>query len=200
MRSQDRESVTVRFNRASRVASIIAGLLVVLPGCQENSQGTTALTPTAVRASRRAFDGAPPVIPHEPLGPACATCHSDLGKPVPGMGFAPANPHAGVSYAGALQNCRQCHVSQAADNSFAATNFTGLRQAVRGGERLFPTAPPVIPHRVFMRENCLSCHDGPGARPEIRCTHPDRVNCRQCHVESGPIEQGPFSQAVVALE
>lgn len=33
-----------------------------------------------------------------------------------------------------------------------------------------------------MRENCVSCHAGPSAPKEIRVTHPERVNCRQCHV------------------
>ncbi len=45
-------------------------------------------------------------------------------------------------------------------------------------------APPVIPHQLLMRENCAACHTGPAAREEIRCTHPERVRCAQCHVEA----------------
>jgi hypothetical protein len=33
-----------------------------------------------------------------------------------------------------------------------------------------------------MREDCAACHESVAGRPEIRCTHPERVNCRQCHV------------------
>ena len=42
-------------------------------------------------------------------------------------------------------------------------------------------SPPPIPHALQMRENCLACHAGPGAVLEIRSTHPERWNCRQCH-------------------
>ena len=50
-------------------------------------------------------------------------------------------------------------------------------------------SPPVIPHKLFMRENCLSCHAGPSAPKEIRMSHPERVNCRQCHVPGNTQEE-----------
>ena len=43
-------------------------------------------------------------------------------------------------------------------------------------------SPPVIPHGLQMRENCLACHAGSAAPKEIKVSHPTRVNCRQCHV------------------
>jgi len=46
-----------------------------------------------VRAKRRAYDGAPPVVPHESFGLACKTCHTAEGKIVPTIGLAPANPN-----------------------------------------------------------------------------------------------------------
>ena len=55
---------------------------------------------------------------------------------------------------------------------------TDIRQV-----RNYPEQPPVIPHKVFMRENCQACHAGPAARKEIRTEHPERAQCRQCHVE-----------------
>jgi cytochrome c-type protein NapB len=67
---------------------------------------------------------------------------------------------------------------------FQANDFEPLRQDLRPGSRAHPGAPPVIPHKVFMRENCLSCHSGPGGREEIRTTHPERTRCMQCHVGS----------------
>ena len=48
--------------------------------------------------------------------------------------------------------------------------------------RAFSGAPPTIPHRVFMRDNCISCH-GPTGYHEYRTTHPNRTQCMQCHVE-----------------
>jgi cytochrome c-type protein NapB len=79
-------------------------------------------------------------------------------------------------------NCVQCHVFRKQEELFAASDFRGLAQHFTKADRHYPGAPPVIPHRVFMRENCTSCHSGPVARPEIRCSHPLRANCRQCHV------------------
>ena len=43
-----------------------------------------------------------------------------------------------------------------------------VRQDLRQGKRLNALAPPPIPHKPFMRENCVACHSGPAAREEIR--------------------------------
>jgi cytochrome c-type protein NapB len=102
--------------------------------------------------------------------------------PVDGVGFAPASPHEGTAKAGATIRCRQCHVFAAGDDLFVASEFVGLEQDLRRGGRATPGAPPTIPHRTLMRENCVACHDGPGAREEIRTNHPERWRCRQCHV------------------
>ena len=154
----------------------------ILSGCRPNEIAGTKLTPSTVRAERRAYDGAPPVIPHEPLSAACTSCHTSTGMQIPSQGFAPANPHVSTSQAAATDNCRQCHLFQTTKQHFAKSNFEPLRQDLKPGERLFLGAPPVIPHPTFMRENCQSCHTGAAARPEIRCTHPERANCTQCHV------------------
>ena len=162
---------------------IIAMMLLVLLGCNRshNQAAKPKLTLTTERSARRAYDGAPPVIPHEPLGAACITCHTQTGKLVPNMAFAPANPHGDI---GTFQNCRQCHVFKQEQGRLVDNTFMGQSVALRKGERLFPGAPPTVPHSLLMRENCVACHDGPSARPEIRCTHPERINCVQCHVES----------------
>jgi cytochrome c-type protein NapB len=47
-------------------------------------------------------------------------------------------------------------------------------------------SPPLIPHDLQLRGNCLACHAGPGGVEEIRSTHPERANCRQCHLPSAP--------------
>jgi len=140
-------------------------------------------TSAAERAERRAYDGAPPVVPHENFGIECIECHNLEGMSVEGVGYAPPSPHDGTSGLSAIAHCRQCHVFQTTDAVFAANEFRGLRQDLRSGERLNAWAPPTIPHKVFMRENCQACHSGPAAREEIRTPHPDRPRCRQCHVE-----------------
>ncbi|MEE8103920.1 MAG: hypothetical protein V3T86_00125 [Planctomycetota bacterium] len=39
-----------------------------------------------------------------------------------------------------------------------------------------------MPHMIQMHEHCSACHDGRAAREEIRCSHPERDRCRQCHM------------------
>jgi cytochrome c-type protein NapB len=135
-----------------------------------------------VRAARRLYDGAPPVIPHDPFGADCSACHDAFGAAVEGVGFAPASPHTNTEKADATLRCRQCHVFVTTNDFFVDTEFVGLRQDLRRGSRLYDGAPPTIPHKILMRENCLACHAGPGARAEIVTTHPERTRCRQCHV------------------
>ena len=138
-----------------------------------------------VRAERRLYDGAPPVIPHGNFGMTCTECHNVQGVEVPEVGFAPAQPHADTAGMSAISRCVQCHVFKQSDAVFTVSEFVGLRQDLRHGARLNPIAPPTIPHKTFMRENCLACHSGSAAREEIRTSHPERVRCRQCHVPVG---------------
>ena len=177
----------------SRLGSLALLTLFTLTGCaadkvavpgREGAEKTTAV----LRAERRLYDGAPPVIPHAPLGASCVACHNEFGMDVPGLGFAPPSPHGGTAgmktqQEGGLARCQQCHVFQQKTEPFVGNVFVGLPQDLRRGRRLYDGAPPVIPHKTFMRENCLACHSGPAAREEIRTSHPERQRCRQCHVE-----------------
>jgi nitrate reductase cytochrome c-type subunit len=158
-------------------SSSCGGDTVPVPG-REGAEKSAA----HVRAARRAYDGAPPTIPHESFGMSCDACHNVRGLSLPGVGFAPASPHEGTAKAGATTRCRQCHVFVTAEGLFVANEFVGLEQDLRAGIRATPGAPPTIPHRTLMRENCVACHDGPGAREEVRTSHPERWRCRQCHV------------------
>lgn len=174
---------------------LLTFLLLLVAGCDSKQprSASPSLTPTEIRSARRAYDGSPPIIPHKALGVACVACHTETGKPIPNMAFAPANPHGSAAK---FQNCRQCHLFQQSEDLFVASMFAGLPVTIRQGDRLFAGAPPTIPHSLLMRENCLACHSGPSARPEIRCTHPEQQNCRQCHVKlSIPAAAPPeFSQ------
>ena len=168
------------------VATIAAGgCHRLLPSSDESADRVTVtLTASDVRADRRLYDGAPPVIPHKPLNITCTECHTSSGKQAPPLGFAPANPHAATKGVSGTSYCQQCHVFRRDEQTFQnlENDFAGLRQQFATADRLYPGAPPVIPHRLFMRENCTSCHSGPAARPEIVCKHTERTNCRQCHV------------------
>ena len=136
----------------------------------------------SVRARRRAFDGAPPVIAHQNMGTGCINCHNARGLEVPGLGYAPPMPHELTTGLSAISRCTQCHVFKHTEELFKQSTFQGLRQDLRRGERLNPFAPPVMPHPAQMRENCLACHSGPAAREEIRTPHPERIRCTQCHL------------------
>ncbi len=168
--------------------SILFAIAVSAAGCESEAPpsggGPAGSEKTAanVRASRRAYDGAPPVIPHPPYGASCVSCHAGEGLAISGVGFAPPQPHEEGLVGGKWANCRQCHVPRATTERFAASTFAGLAQDLRSGARHHALAPPVMPHAALGRENCFACHTGPGARDEIRCSHPERANCRQCHL------------------
>lgn len=167
-----------------------AGLLLVLgclPGlaaCGNSPREAVART-TGERATTRAYDGAPPPIPHDPAIGACTTCHDDDGAAIVGVGVAPASPHGSAAATGAMARCRQCHAPRQTGAVFVASRFTGLPQGPWKGSRAYPGAPPRIPHTLQLRDQCLACHAGPAARVEIRTTHPERPRCRQCHVPEG---------------
>jgi nitrate reductase (cytochrome), electron transfer subunit len=133
----------------------------------------------AVYYARRAYPGAPPVIPHQvddaqSGGKACLACHADGGWAPKFGAYAPVVPHP------ELQSCRQCHVPETTPAVRTTALSTSAPPRTRGAA--LPGSPPPIPHALQMRENCLACHAGPGAVAEIRSSHPERVNCRQCHV------------------
>jgi nitrate reductase cytochrome c-type subunit len=155
----------------------------------------------------RSWPGAPPRIPHgltleEYRDTRCATCHERGGYSPRFGSYAPVTPHperaaclqchtpdaalVGVSWpgSGANDGCRQCHagiperfVERGLDWTPAAWPRVGDRD-----EHGLPT----IPHEVDTRGNCLACHMGAAAVAEIRTTHPERANCRQCHVVADP--------------
>jgi cytochrome c-type protein NapB len=129
--------------------------------------------------SRRAYPGAPPVIPHhveeaQGGGKACLACHGDGGWAPRFGAYAPVVPHP------ELTSCRQCHVPRTEAGTFRASTWATLAPPAID-RAVMPGSPPPIPHALQMRESCLACHAGPGAVVEIRTSHPERLNCRQCH-------------------
>ncbi|MBL8735260.1 MAG: hypothetical protein JNL12_02415 [Planctomycetes bacterium] len=176
---------------SKRLVVVLVGALAFV-GCGGESGGPTVAVPdhpgatkslATDRAQRRLYDGAPPVIPHRDFAADCLSCHTQAGRSVPDVGFAPANPHGERMPAGSMMRCVQCHVYAMATSEFCDNAFRGLEQDLRAGRRLNDLSPPVIPHQVLLRENCVACHTGPGAREEIRTPHPERSRCTQCHVE-----------------
>lgn len=132
--------------------------------------------------NNRAYHGAPPSIPHpvkEKLGMGanvCLQCHQNGGFVEKFNAYAPVTPHP------EMINCKQCHVGQQTTNNFVGTDFYKKPPPEVGVNNALPGSPPVMPHQLQMRENCLSCHAGPAAVKELWFDHPERVNCRQCHV------------------
>jgi cytochrome c-type protein NapB len=155
---------------------------VLVAACGPNTPSGGVTRSTSTRAAGRAFDGAPPTIPHDAAIGSCTTCHAADGAVIDGVGVAPASPHGEAAADGAFRRCRQCHVPATGAALLVASRFTGLPQGSWKSSRATPGAPPTIPHTLQLRRECLTCHAGPGARPEIRTTHPERVRCRQCHV------------------
>ena len=93
--------------------------------------GNRSKSAANVRAERRAYDGAPPVIPHENFAMVCTECHNETGVDVPDVGFSPPSPHETTKGMRAISRCRQCHVFVETDDVFVASNFAGLPQDLR---------------------------------------------------------------------
>lgn len=144
-----------------------------------------------LRASRRAYNGAPPVIPHpveSTNDAACYACHSQGVRIAGGKASVMSHPF--------LANCQQCHAPMAPMpfrhvEATAPSNFVGI-PAPKQGKRAYPGAPPTIPHSQWMRENCNACHGGPHGWPGMETTHPWRTNCTQCHAPSATLDQMPM--------
>jgi len=146
----------------------------------------------AERAALRAYNGAPPTVPHavDPVSSeSCLACHGS-GAIIGGRVARPV-PHE--RYA----NCQQCHAAAldlfAEESPFAESSFTGL-PAPFEGERAWAGAPPVIPHSVQLRGECNACH-GILGREGLRTSHPWRQSCTQCHALSQ--ERDPVAGAAV---
>jgi cytochrome c-type protein NapB len=142
----------------------------------------------AARAERRAYDGAPPTIPHDITQrgfPDCLACH-EKGARIAGK-RAPVMSHP------RYDSCPQCHVPANAPSPLpprenATPNvFVGV-ESPGAGARAWPGAPPTIPHSTQMRSECSSCH-GVGGANGIRTTHPYRQSCTQCHAPNAARDQ-----------
>ena len=146
----------------------------------------------AQRAARRAYNGAPPVVPHsidQLSSDACMVCHE--------VGLRVENRIAAVMPHPYLTNCTQCHVEQQMPDLepfvLANNTFNG-KPAPFEGPRAWPGAPPVIPHTMHMRNNCNACH-GVNSLHGMRTTHPWRTSCTQCHAPSSTLNQEPMQAA-----
>ena len=150
------------------------------------------------RAARRAYDGAPPVVPHpiaQDSAAACLACH--------GPGLVVKDKIASKMSHAAYTSCTQCHVpavgpripvtDTALLEPLAENQFAGLNAPLKG-TRAWPQAPPTVPHGTLMRSDCLSCH-GPQGLYGLRTPHPDRQSCVQCHAPGAELDQRRFLSA-----
>ncbi len=134
------------------------------------------------RKSRRAFFSAPPVIPHA-VGKGdreCLSCHA-TGREYKGY-QSPLTPHP------EYKNCQQCHV-RAQPPAYVSRAKTKTKTDWQGwaspgkGTRQHPLAPPTIPHRLFLHDQCTACHHPDAVQtPKLARDHAQRTNCLQCHV------------------
>lgn len=130
----------------------------------------------AARRQIRAYDGAPPVIPHEVAERGrenCNSCHTPGATSNPDR-VGPPRSHP------AWGDCRQCHVETHATGAFVRSDLDPLWWPA-AGSRLYASAPPTIPHALQNRQICEVCHIGAQAPAALRAAHGMRENCRQCH-------------------
>ncbi|MDO8749738.1 MAG: cytochrome c3 family protein [Dehalococcoidia bacterium] len=123
--------------------------------------------------------GQPPAIPHSLEGRAdCLLCHGSQGlKP------APLN-HAGRT----IEICQLCHKPGSATPSKAPpiSSPTAATAAPTGTPTATNAAagPPLIPHSLAGRDDCLLCHErGIAGAPVIPASHAGRTSnvCQLCH-------------------
>jgi cytochrome c-type protein NapB len=154
--------------------------------------------------SVRAYPGAPPRIAHgltadELRTATCKSCHERGGYVPRFQLYAPLTPHpeygqclqchvpvddlVGVPLPDGTANsiCLQCHRLQGRTPAFAALDWRPATWPELG-RRAMEGSPPWIPHDLQLRGNCLACHAGPAAVTALRTTHPERSDCRSCHV------------------
>jgi len=139
-----------------------------------------------INLSAKAIDGrahqyAPPPISHtidnQTSVHYCMECHAPENNIAKKHKAIAPLPHPVFS------QCLQCHVpGKDADKVelFRKNSFIGLVTSGKGS-RAHDYAPPTVPHKIMMRENCLSCH-GPKGDADFRTKHPERSQCFQCHV------------------
>jgi nitrate reductase (cytochrome), electron transfer subunit len=171
--------------------SVDEDLVADLPPAAELSNETDADRERVIaeRAKLRAYDGAPPSVPHAVTQQTmdCAACH--VRGAVVGDKLAPRMSHA------MHVSCTQCHVPVADPRPLQPliptpeNDFVGMAAPLRG-ERAWAGAPPTIPHTTQMRSECNSCH-GPGGKVGLRTPHPMRTSCTQCHTPSAWLDQRP---------
>jgi cytochrome c-type protein NapB len=148
------------------------------------------LSALEARRARRAYAGAPPVVPHsiqEREAAACLTCHG-TGSRLAGL-RAPMMSHQEYTM------CVQCHAPQRQESSRVRAMapvgednlFVGVSEP-GPGEIAWEGAPPLVPHATFMRESCNSCH-GPHGAQGLKTPHPVRASCSQCHATSADFDQ-----------
>ncbi len=158
----------------------------------------------AMYRSIRAFPGAPPRIPHgltaeEYRSTGCNPCHERGGYVGRFSSYVPVTPHpgytdclqchlpddvlVGVRFPDPRRNalCLQCHVPDAPAPEYVPLDWEPPAWP-ETDRRALPGAPPAVPHDFQLRGDCLACHMGPAGVEEIRTDHPERANCRQCHV------------------
>lgn len=138
----------------------------------------------------RQYPGSPPRIPHE-VNLAfsgnetdCLSCHGKGGFSPEFNAFAPVTPHP--------ENilCYQCHAQVDTRELFIETEWKSI-DPPRLGSSALGGSPPIIPHSLQLRENCIACHTGPAAVVEIQVTHAARGDCRQCHavvIQTTPVK------------
>lgn len=189
------ELPNARFKANSGCSTDLNSLIFAKPGPFDPVIRTDEMKQVALadRARNRAYDSAPPVIPHaihQPEVSNCLACHEHGIKVGDRVATKVSHPH--------YSNCTQCHVEEnrsepsLVKHFLSENEFEGAKRA-GPGTRAWPGAPPTIPHTTWMRQDCTSCH-GLVARAGIRTTHPWLTNCTQCHAPSAALDQVDFQK------
>ncbi|MDH4263403.1 MAG: nitrate reductase cytochrome c-type subunit [Spirochaetia bacterium] len=140
------------------------------------------------RLKLRAYEGAPPVIPHTILKSGthyCLSCHTKgIVFEKDAEVWSKKNMVAKITPHPEWVNCFQCHVPQQDTglfhkNKFKTFHLAHVKKNIKSGEE---PAPPPMPHQVENREKCIICHLSKTADPSIVPKHGMRDGCEMCHL------------------
>jgi nitrate reductase cytochrome c-type subunit len=154
-----------------------------LSSCERIKKAKADILPLA---DNRAYSGAPPVVQHEilELGRGdCLSCHLHGDAKEPFKKKAQKTPHP------ELVRCEQCHVEEMTSGVFKNNTFLGKTYVMR--LKAHQESPPLIPHPLTLRENCVGCHGLEENEERLKTDHPERVRCVQCHLRVNTEMPGP---------
>jgi len=172
-----------------QVIGIIAVNLVIfsLFNCGKKDEHTQM---REKRESLRAYEGAPPVIPHSinrTTSDYCLVCHEKgVIFEAEAVVMNQKNAQAKITPHPQWVNCIQCHGLRIDDSKFRKNKFMPYRITSTPFTKTKDNegTPPAMPHMLQNHDNCIVCHLSKTAYATIIPEHGETEGCPLCHQQN----------------